>query len=207
MNVETSYEQANQLADFIASKHFSPEEKRIPYYHMGATITDTVLQSGLNYKKIVYPRVQKLIYKYPYCRTTSDFIILMQTIPTERIIGVNNRRKISLVQEISWLLFENNIETENALASWLGTNKNESQLTSLKGFGPKSLDYMKMLSGYPSIAIDRHLFHFLKLAGIEINTYQEASKLYKLTAEILRMGEYELDRQIWKYMSMTASDC
>lgn len=204
MIMEAYYEQANRLAKFIATKHFAPEEKHVPYRHMGATITDTVLQSGLNYKQVVYPRVKNLLFKYANYRTTSDFIILIQTIPTEQIIGVKNKRKLSLVQEISWLLYENNVETESGLISWLSTRENENRLISLNGFGPKSLDYMKKLIGFSAIAIDRHLFHFLKLAGIETRTYQDASRLYKLTAEILRIGECELDKQIWKYMSSTA---
>lgn len=58
-----------------------------------------------------------------------------------------------------------------------------------------------MLSGNQAIAIDRHLFAFLRLAGIITNSYSDASVLYKKAADILSLSAFELDRQIWRYMS------
>ena len=58
-----------------------------------------------------------------------------------------------------------------------------------------------MLSGEQAIAVDRHLFKFLDMAGIVTNTYQEANQIYNKTAEILDVTKYELDKKIWSYMS------
>ena len=43
------------------------------YNHMGATITDSILQAGTKYDTVVKPKVQNLRNLYPEVRTTSDF--------------------------------------------------------------------------------------------------------------------------------------
>lgn len=192
---------AQVLAEYIESMHFAPVTQRTPYFHMGATITDSVLQAGLNYRCVVYPRVLKLLTRFPNYRTTCDFLILMQTIPLPELIEWSNKRKLELIANISWLLFDNGVETEPELAIWLNSGKNISQLEKLKGIGPKTIDYLSMLSGNQAIAIDRHLFAFLRLAGIITNSYSEASVLYQKAADLLSLSAFELDRQVWRYMS------
>lgn len=192
---------AQVLAEYIESMHFAPVTQRTPYFHMGATITDSVLQAGLNYRCVVYPRVLKLLTRFPNYRTTCDFLILMQTIPLPELIEWSNKRKLELIENISWLLFDNGVETEPELAIWLNSGKNISQLEKLKGIGPKTIDYLSMLSGNQAIAIDRHLFAFLRLAGIITNSYSEASVLYQKAADLLSLSAFELDRQVWRYMS------
>lgn len=198
-------QQAHRLAAFIETKQFEPVTQRTPYYHMGATITDSILQAGLNYRHVVYPRVLRLLKEFSDYKTTCDFIILMQTIPLSELVDWNNPKKLQLIQHISWLFFNNNIENETQLAAWLTKSKNEQKLIEINGIGPKTIDYLKMLTGNQAIAIDRHLFSFLRLAGIFTNSYQEANAIYRGTAELLRMSEYELDRKIWLYMSETST--
>lgn len=190
-----------QLADFIVSKRFDPVTQKTPYYHMGATITDAVLQAGLNYNYVVYPRVLKILKEYPNFTSTCDFIILMQTIPLSEIINWNNKRKLELIEQLCWFFYKNGVENENQLAKWLDNEFNVKELLKINGVGPKTIDYLKMLSGLQAIAIDRHLFEFLRLAGIFIDTYEEASELYQKTARYLSISNYELDKKIWLYMS------
>ena len=194
---------AEKLANFIRGKNFAPVAKRKPYYHMGATITDSILQAGLNYHHVVYPRVLKLLTKYPDYKTTCDFIILMQVVPLAELIAWKNSKKLQRISGLSWFLYSNGIENEDQLAKWLDIEENISQLRKLDGIGPKTIDYLKMLSGSQAIAIDRHLFAFLELAGIPHCSYQEASLIYGKTAELLDTSQYELDKQVWLYMSKT----
>lgn len=194
-------QQVQKLADFIKTKQFDPVTQHTPYYHMGATITDSILQAGLNYRYVVYPRVLKLLSEFPDYKTTCDFLVLMQTIPLLELVSCNNEKKIQLIQQLSWIFYNNEIESENQLSVWLNKSENIQQLISINGIGPKTIDYLKMLSGNQSIAIDRHLFKFLRLAGIFTNSYNDASAIYQLTAETLSMSKYELDKKIWLYMS------
>ena len=192
---------AEKLANFIRGKNFAPVAKRKPYYHMGATITDSILQAGLNYNHVVYPRVCKLITKYADYKTTCDFIILMQVAPLSELISWKNPKKLQRVKDLTWFLYNNGLENEDQLAKWLDIEENISQLRKLDGIGPKTIDYLKMLSGSQAIAIDRHLFAFLELAGIPHCSYQEASLIYGKAAELLDIGQYELDKKVWMYMT------
>lgn len=194
---------AEKLIQYIyKTKHnFVPVTQRTPYNHMGATIVDSILQAGLNYKTVVYPRVERLLLSYPDYKTTCDFLILIQTIPLTNLINWNNEVKINRIIELSWFLYNHSIETEANLAIWLEDSKNKQNIKQIKGIGNKTIDYLTMLSGKPAIAIDRHLFKYLEYAGVVIKSYEEANKIYSYAANQLNMTFYELDKKIWTYMS------
>ena len=86
---------------------------------MAATLIDSVLQAGMNYKSVVYPRVYNILSKYSDYRTTCDFIILFQTIPIEEIIQWKNKRKQDTICELTWYLYKCNVNTEDDLAKWI----------------------------------------------------------------------------------------
>lgn len=186
---------------FENSSKFEEVTQRTPYYHMGATITDAILQAGLNYRYVVYLRVLNLLTNYNQYKITCDFIILFTAKPLSELINWNNELKINRIINLSWFLFENGIENEDKLSQWLEDNNNVSRLLEIKAIGPKTIDYLKMLSGRQAIPIDRHLFKFLELAGVTVKTYEEASVLYCKVAKQLDIREYELDKKIWLYMS------
>lgn len=194
---------AEKLIQYIykTEHNFVPVTQRTPYNHMGATIVDSILQAGLNYKTVVYPRVRKLILSYPDYKTTCDFLILIQTIPLTNLINWTNEVKINRIKELSWFLYNNSIETEANLAIWLEDYKNKQRLKQINGIGNKTIDYLTMLSGKPAIAIDRHLFKYLEYAGVVVKSYEEANKIYSYVANQLDMTFYELDKKIWTYMS------
>lgn len=195
------YDCAERLVAFIKQKEFEPITQRTPYYHMGATITDSILQAGMNYRHVVYPRILKLLTEFPDYKTTCDFIILMQVIPLTELVDWKNEKKLQRIHDLSWFFFNNRVENEDQLAAWIDIEENASQLKKISGVGPKTFDYLKMLSGNQAIAIDRHLFAFLELAGIFIKTYQEASSVYSKASELLGVSNYELDRKVWLYMT------
>lgn len=195
------YDCAGCLVEFIKQKEFEPITQRTPYYHMGATITDSILQAGMNYRHVVYPRILKLLTEFPDYKTTCDFIILMQVIPLTELVDWKNEKKLQRIHDLSWLLFNNGVENEDQLATWIDIEENVSLLKKISGVGPKTVDYLKMLSGNQAIAIDRHLFAFLELAGIFNQTYHEASLIYNKASELLGISKYELDRKVWLYMS------
>jgi hypothetical protein len=191
----------DKLADFIRHKALKPITQAGPYYHMGATITDSILQAGMNYKYVVYPRILKLLKNFPNHKTTSDFILLMEAVPLTELVDWKNEEKLQRIINLSRFLFNNNIENEDQFAIWLNTDINIEQLKLIKEIGPKTVDYLKMLSGNQAIAIDRHLFAFLEMAGILIRSYDEANLIYSKTSELLNMSKNELDKKIWLYMS------
>ncbi len=194
---------AQKLVNYIQINmgKFELVTQRTPYFHMGATITDSILQAGLNYRYVVYPRVLKLLTKYYEYKTTCKFLILMQTIPLGELINWQSQKKLTRITDLSWFLYNNHIENETEMAEWLNDAHNIESLSNLNGIGPKTIDYLKMLSGNQAIAIDRHLFKFLEIAGVLVNSYNEANTIFSMAASLLNMSKYELDRKIWIYMS------
>jgi len=170
------------------------------YHHMGATISDAILQAGLNYKSVVYPRIIGLTNRYPDYVSTSDFIILFKMKPLSELLRWRNKDKLERIQELAWFLFDHKIENEADLANWFSVSINEGEIINIKGIGNKTVDYLKKLSGVDSIPIDRHLFKFLEFAGVKTEKYDYANYLYTEAAKHLNIGASNLDSMIWHYM-------
>jgi len=92
------------------------------------------------------------------------------------------------------------IETEDDLRGWLLNERNLVKLGMIKGIGPKTIDYFKILTGIQTCAIDRRLLDFLKQAGIEVSSYDEAKATINLTADTIGIQRACLDHSIWEYI-------
>ena len=92
------------------------------------------------------------------------------------------------------------------MSEWILIDRNVESLLEINGVGRKTVDYMKLLSGQQAIPIDRHMFQFLKIAGVLTADYREASRILRKTASVLEVGESVLDKTIWNYMSQKKSD-
>lgn len=204
-NIDASVQLVIKMINKIPHE-YDQVTQRTPYYNMAATLTDSVLQAGVNYNRVVYPRVRVIIQKYTNYVTTCDFIILFQTIPIGDIIQWNNKRKQDTICDLAWKLYENDINTEDDLAEWIIDDSNVDKLLKIKGVGRKTVDYLKLLSGKQAIPIDRHMFQFLRFAGINTTDYLEASKILRKTADTLQIDESILDKVIWNYMSKKRYD-
>lgn len=199
-NIDISVQKVIELLEKIPHD-YAEITQRTPYYNMAATLTDSVLQAGMNYKSVVYPRVYNILSEYSNYRTTCDFIILFQTIPIGEIIQWKNKRKQDTICELAWYLYNQNVNTEDDLAEWISDDINTEKLLEINGIGRKTVDYLKLLSGRQAIPIDRHMFQFLEMAGILTADYKEASIIMRKTASLLEIGESVLDKTIWNYMS------
>ena len=228
-NIDNSVQKVIDLLERIPH-NYAEITQRTPYYNMAATLTDSVLQAGMNYmgnhlEKRLDPRllvegtrsiVSVALNYYPSrflredqysdYRTTCDFIILFQTIPIEEIIQWKNKRKQNTICNLALYLYNCNINTEDDLAEWILDDGNAESLLEINGVGRKTIDYMKLLSGQQAIPIDRHMFQFLEIAGVLTADYKEASRILRKTASVLEVGESVLDKTIWNYMSQKKSD-
>ncbi|MBI9045526.1 MAG: hypothetical protein JEZ06_13635 [Anaerolineaceae bacterium] len=171
------------------------------YQHMGATLVDGVLQSGLNYKTVVKPRVDKVLANYPNEKTTSEFSDLCKKEGIKNIITWKDDRKPNLILTLISLLQRENVETCQEFSVWLNDDQNTKKLQTIKGIGPKTIDYFKILVGQESVAVDVHLNRFIQLAGIQLSEYEEIKALISKTSNVLGIKQSILDHSIWKYMS------
>lgn len=175
--------------------------ERKPYNNMAATLSDAILQAGMNYKTVVMPRISDILYRYSNFTSTCDFIILFQTVPIEQIIKWKNKKKQNTLCNLAWLLYNEGVNSEEDFRQWGRASENEEKLLALDGIGYKTVDYLKLLSGLETIPVDRHLFKFLKDSEIPITTYYDASYIFKSAAKELNIEERLLDKIIWDYMS------
>ena len=68
------------------------EDLAIPYNHMGATITDAVLQAGLPYEATVWPRVQHVM-TISEAATTSGFLRALRERGGEKVVPLDAPRQ------------------------------------------------------------------------------------------------------------------
>lgn len=200
MNFE---DDAIKLADYISSLHgfFDLIEPRHGYHHMGATISDTILQAGLNYRHVVEPRVRRLIIEHPEARTTSDFQELLAFHGLKALLRWNDPEKPRRIMEMTWFFSTEGLQTESMVCQWLQKPGNANLLLQLKGVGPKTVDYLKMLVGIPSIAVDRHIKNLVTNMGLQYKQYDDVRKVVGLAADHLGVNRNSFDWAIWSYLS------
>lgn len=197
------YLAAQKLAHFVQSLDdfdILPLGKR-GYGHMGATITDSILQAGLNYKTVVLPRVKEVLKAYPLATTTSSFLQVLSAHGANRVLRWSHPEKPRRVYELTEFFVNARVDTEECLANWLLDANNCEALLTVNGVGLKTLDYLKNFAGIAVVAVDRHITNFVLTAGIKCNGYQETQDIVCIAAELLNVVPSDLDHAIWSYVS------
>lgn len=185
----------HSLTDFVIVETVDGD-----YDHMGATITDAILQPRISYETTVRPRVQRLLEQYPEARTTSGFLNLLVGIGPNELLKWKGE-KPERVLGVTRFFVEQNIETEAGLREWLQEPSNSARLKQLRGIGDKTADYFKILVGISTSAVDTHLYAFLEAASIEVRGYDEAQQVINEAADLMGIDRRRFDHSIWKYMS------
>ena len=184
------------------------EDLALPYEHMGATITDGVLQAGLRYETVVWPRVQHVL-TIPEAATTSGFLAVLLARGGEEVVHWTHPDKLRRMVAVAELLVRERIETEADLRKWLcdgpAALTHAGELGAVHGIGPKTIDYFKILCGeQDTAAIDMHLTRFLEQAGVRVTSYEQAREVISGAAAELGVPAAQLDHSIWTYMSKAA---
>jgi hypothetical protein len=184
---------------------------------MGATITDAVLQAGLRYETTVWPRVQHVM-TIPEAMTTSGFLRALRERGGEEVVHWTHPEKLGRMEAVAELFVAEGVETESDLRRWLcreprtgggaagdvdaACRANVAKLAAIRGMGPKTIDYFKILCGEEdTAAIDVHLMRFLERAGIKVRGYDHARRVVAEAAPLLGVSAARLDHSIWTYMS------
>lgn len=191
-----------RLANYVRSlPDFTMERSPAAGYdHMGAIITEAILQAGINYRNVVLPRVERLRRDYPQARTTSSFADLLRTVGAGELLQFSGE-KLDRVEALTRFFADERVETEADLRAWLSDEANLARLRQLPGIGPKTVDYLQILAGLDTSAVDRHLALFLKQARVAANTYGERKAIIDAAAEELGVDRAVLDYSIWRYMA------
>jgi len=171
------------------------------YDHIGATVADAILQANNKYSTHVKPRVNRIRALYPEARTTSSVLRLLESIPATEYLdwrGIDRAKRFS---QVLILFATEGIEVELDLREWLSQESSLGKLRAIKGIGPKTVDYFKILVGVSTSAIERHLLKFLELAGLTPCGYLDAQAIINATADILSVNQAYFDHSIWQFMS------
>jgi len=172
------------LAEFVAAldDFRMVEDLAVPYNHMGATITDAVLQAGLRYETVVRPRVQHVMEAFPEAATTSGFLRLLRDRGGEEVVRWTHPEKLGRMEAVAELFV--------------------AKLAAVRGMGPKTIGYFKILCGEKdTAAIDVHLMRFLERAGVKVRDYDHARQVVAEAAPLLGVFAARLDHSMWTYMS------
>jgi hypothetical protein len=184
------------------------EDLALPYRHMGATITDAILQAGLRCETVVWPKVQHVMETFPEAATSSGFLRLLRERGGEEVVHRTHPEKLGRICAVAELFISERVETEVNLRRWLCGDEaqcrgNVAKLAAVRGIGPKTINYFKILCGEQDAAsaIDLHLMRFLELAGVQVRDYEHARGVIAGAAETLGVSTARLDHSIWTYMS------
>ncbi|MCE6992932.1 hypothetical protein [Dyadobacter sp. CY323] len=196
---------ARRLANYIKTldngTFLEERNSAFEHDHLGALLVEIILQSGLNFRTVVEPRVNKVLKEFPNATTTSDFNEIINEHTLGRIINWNDDVKISRILAVLDYFVLHDIETCEDLKLYFQQYTNRSSFMVIKGIGPKTMDYLLKRLGYDTVAVDRHISGFLKLASIEVNGYEETKKIVEYAADFLEVSRSALDHSIWKLMS------
>jgi hypothetical protein len=194
---------ARRLAQYVRSlTDFVYHKVDPPYGHIGATIADSVLQANNKYDTHVAPRIQRILKQWPNAKTVTVLLDLLRTVSTATFLNWKGEDRAKRFTSILHLLKSEQIDGEADLQTWLTKDTNLPKLLAINGIGPKTVDYLKIMVGLQSIAIDRRLLKFFVMAGIAINPgdYQTAREVLKGAAGLLSIPQADLDHSIWRYM-------
>jgi len=194
----------NKLIQFIENKQdFNIIKSNSCFYnsHLGAVLTDIVLQAGLNYKTVVLPRVLRVYKKYNNAYNLTSLVNTIDEIGVERFLDWKNQIKLKRFESIVEYLINNSIQTTDELLLHLNKEPNIESFLSVQGIGNKTIDYFFKLMHVETIAVDRHIVNFLNQAEVNFNNYHSAKRIVEFTADMLNVSRRDIDYSIWNYMS------
>lgn len=191
---------ARQVANYAINvgADISGEATRASYNHMGAIVADCVLQAGLNYKSVVFPRILMILERFPHFDCTSQLVELIARGETSQFLSWNHSEKIVRFEALVSFLSGLSIENAATLNERLQDASFVAALRDVRGVGPKTVDYMQCLVGIDSIAVDRHVRTFAKRAGLVEDDYDFLKSVFCYAADLLSVSRREFDAWVWR---------
>jgi len=200
----TAKERAEALIAYLQSLPGFEIVERESYDHMGAIITDTMLQAGVSYNAVRMRRDK--VRGHEEARTTSGFLSLLDRQSSVGEFLDWGGRKPRWVLGLARFLRDEGVETKGDLQSWIEVARNRNTLLVLEGIGPKSRDYLLKLADVGGVAIDRRWGKCLKAAGIVYRDYEDAKLVVELAADGMGVNPSALDTSVWRHFRRSEGD-
>ncbi|MFK0153659.1 hypothetical protein ACIQVK_16515 [Streptomyces sp. NPDC090493] len=169
--------------------------------HMGAVICDASFHARCKYEATLRPRLLRLQTDWPDAATVRGFQRRLGTEDLAVTMNFNHSQKVATAHAITDLLAAKGVDTRDELHAWLDHETNRAALRTVKGVGPKSVDYIGNLVGRSQVAVDVHLRAFAADAGVPHLRYEELRAVYEGAAALLGHNQGGLEHAVWRYKS------
>lgn len=170
--------------------------------HMGALFTDIIIQSGVNYRNVVIPRVNHVLNNYPHATSVNKFAMIIDENDISKVMKWNHPVKLKRMSDLILFCQNRRINNSEDLKEFLRSSDNRKDLLLINGIGKKTLDYLLKLLNIESVAVDRHIFSFVEKAGIESKNYDDVKLIVEYAADLMNISRRTIDNSIWSYMSI-----
>ena len=169
--------------------------------HIGAKLADATLQRGVNYENMVRRRVADVADRFPEANTTSGLLRVLKKRGAPAVLQMQAGAKPSTFLALAKVLDERSVETVADLRSFLSDRWHANSLRRVKGVGPKTVSFLKLLVGLDAVAVDMHILAALQEAGVPPCDPSEAEALIGLVANRLGKRMTDIDALIWQYQA------
>ena len=170
--------------------------------HTGAALVDAALQRQRNYEKVVRPAAEAVKDAWPDAKTTSGLRKRLQAYDLGDVIRYQSPSRVLQVEQMAAVLANHNVETMDDFRDMLSDQQRRSTLRKdlgdIKYVGPKTLDYLEVLAGLSSVAVDSRLMRVTKAAGIDRTDYDYLAAVIRAAAADRGWRPGDLDAALWQ---------
>ena len=85
------------------------------YQHMGAVLADSVLQAGLNYAKVVKPRIASILRTFPHATTMNILMGVIEQEGSPKFLQWEHREKVSRFDNLVAFMADAEIDSTSEL--------------------------------------------------------------------------------------------
>ena len=197
---------ARCVADYVANNwqisHAQTKETVPVSENLGAIMVDAVFQAGLNYRTVVFPRVEAVARAFPGLRSLEEVDGVMRTPAFLAALNWGHPEKPRRLWALVAFLRSRGLETIEDMRRWLAVASHRASVLALRGVGPKTVDYLAKLVGLSVVAVDRHALRLLRVAGISECEYGEARRILEFAADLLGVKRGIFDQLMWEMLSV-----
>ncbi|MGF9663176.1 hypothetical protein AAIH25_15065 [Arthrobacter crystallopoietes] len=166
--------------------------------HIGAVLVDAALQRQRNYARVVEPRVRLIKDTWPDADTTSGFLKRMDNEDLARTIKWNGPSRIRQIEQVADVLSKHDVETVGDFRAGLENGGLRTALKRVKYVGPKTLDYLEILVGISSVAVDSRILKITRAAGMTSTSYDHIAEVIRAAADQRGWRHGDLDAALWR---------
>ena len=153
---------------------------------------------------VVKPRIASILETFPQASTINALIEVIEKEGSPKFLQWKHNEKISRFNELVAFVAEAQIESTCELGAALRDDSFRADIRSLKGVGPKTVDYMACLVGVDCIAVDRHIKTFAEAAGLGDDRYEYLRDVFSFAADLLFVSRRDFDSCLWRYQTETS---